>query len=192
MAGAASAVGGGAKVHVDVRHDAAQALHAAIKQGAAATTDRLGSDTLKLVSSKATLAAPHGASVLGGGSKLVALTTGKSADTITASPSRLTADTFSGGAAKSAVLRLGADTVSASKDLFVFKSDHASGSHVIQSFKEGTDKLVLSGYGKAEIAEALHSQKVVGGSLTLKLSDKTTITISDHTHKLSASDFIIK
>jgi hypothetical protein len=191
MAGAASAVGGGAKVHVGVTHDAAKALHAAIKQGSVATTDRLGSDTLKLVSSKA-LASPHGASVLGGGSKLVALTTVKSADTITAATSRLSADTISAASAKSAVLRLGADTVSANKDLFVFKSDHTSGSHVIQSFKEGTDKLVLSGYGKAEIAEALHSQKVVGGSLTLKLSDKTTITISDHTHKLSASDFIIK
>jgi hypothetical protein len=192
MAVGASAAGGGAKVHVDVQHDAAKALQAAVKQGTAATTDRLGSDTLKLVSSKAAPASPHGASMMGGGSKMVALGTRASADTITAGHSRLTADTFSGGAAKSAVHRLGADTVSAHKDLFVFKSDHASGSHIIQSFKEGTDKLVLSGYGKAEIADALHSQKVVGGSLTLKLSDKTTITISDHTHKLSASDFIIK
>jgi hypothetical protein len=168
MAANATVHGGVGKVHLAAGHDAVKALQSAIK--------------------KVSL---HGnASTMGGG-KLSNTGIMKGSETVSAGHSRISADTFSGGAARAA-FHVGADTISARKDMFVFKADHAASSHVIQSFKQGADKLVLSGYSRTELASALHSQKVVGGSLTFKLSDKTSVTISGLDHKLHSSDFIIK
>ena len=168
MAANASVHGGTGKVHLAAGHDAVKALQSAIKK----------------VSTHSSASMMGGGRLAGGGMK--------GAETISAGHVRITADTFSGGAARGAAFHVGADTISSRKDLFVFKSDHAGSSHVIQAFSHGSDKLTLAGYSKAEIAAALHSQKVVGGSLTLKLADKTTVTISGLDHKLHSSDFIIK
>ncbi len=169
MAANASVHGGVGKIHLAAGHDAVKALQKAIKS----------------------VSAHHGSASTMGGGKLSSTGIMKGSETVSAGHSRISADTFSGGAARAA-FHVGADTISSRSDLFVFKGDHAGSSHIIQAFKPGADKLVLSGYSRSEIASALHSQKVVGGSLTFKLTDKTSVTISGLDHKLHSSDFIIK
>ena len=53
----------------------------------------------------------------------------------------------------------------------------------------GQDSIDLQGYGKNEIADALKSQTVTDGSVTITLSDRTTITFAG-VASLSANDFV--
>jgi hypothetical protein len=52
----------------------------------------------------------------------------------------------------------------------------------------GRDLIDLQGYGKNEVANALKSQSVVGGTDTITLSDHTTISFAN-VSTLTASDF---
>lgn len=73
-------------------------------------------------------------------------------------------------------------------DRFVFQNGSAGGHTEIRDFTLGRDKVVLEGYGSHEIARALWHATVACGSLTLTLSDRTTITFDGVTH-LGKSSF---
>ena len=74
-------------------------------------------------------------------------------------------------------------------DRFVFTNGQAGGTDLIQNFTSGQDTIDLQGYGKNEIRNALKGQTVSGDSVTITLSDHTTITFAGVT-SLTASDFI--
>jgi Ca2+-binding RTX toxin-like protein len=92
-------------------------------------------------------------------------------------------DTFYGGT--------GAVTITAGSgtNQFVFTDGQAGGTASIQGFTSGRDQVDLQGYGKNEVANALKSQTVVGGTDTITLSDHTTISFAS-VSSLTASDFI--
>jgi Ca2+-binding RTX toxin-like protein len=75
------------------------------------------------------------------------------------------------------------------QDSFVFTKGHGGSSDLIQLFASGQDTIDLQGYGKNEISNALKSQTVTNGSVTITLSDHTTITFAG-VSSLSNSDFI--
>jgi len=75
-------------------------------------------------------------------------------------------------------------------DLFVFTNGQAGGTVLIQGFDSGQDKVDLEGYGKDAVKNALGTQKIVGNTDTITLSDHTQISFADVNH-LTASDFLI-
>nr|WP_294546923.1 calcium-binding protein [uncultured Rhodopila sp.] len=86
------------------------------------------------------------------------------------------ADTFVGGR--------GADTVSAGPgaDVYAFIKGHAGGTEFVQGiFDPSAIRISLQGYGPREVAEALASQHVTAGSVTIGLSDGTKITFQNVT-----------
>lgn len=111
------------------------------------------------------------------------------------------ADTFYGGTGAAQitggagndtfVAGTGSVTITAGlgSNLFVFTDGQAGGTELIQAFTSGRDQIDLQDYGKHEVANALKSQQVVGGSDTITLSDHTTITFAG-IGSLTASDFI--
>jgi Ca2+-binding RTX toxin-like protein len=111
------------------------------------------------------------------------------------------ADTFYGGTGAAQITGgLGNDTFVAGtgsatitsglgSNQFVFTNGQAGGTELIQGFTSGRDLVDLQDYGKNEVAKALKSQTVVGGSDTITLSDNTTITFAG-VQNLTASDFI--
>jgi Ca2+-binding RTX toxin-like protein len=105
---------------------------------------------------------------------------GTGADQITGG---LGSDTFVAGTGSATV------TAGLSSNLFVFTNGQAGGTELIQSFTSGRDQIDLQGYRKNEVAKALKSQQVVGGSDTITLSDNTKITFAGIS-SLTASDFI--
>jgi Ca2+-binding RTX toxin-like protein len=94
------------------------------------------------------------------------------------------ADTFVGGK--------GADTISAGPgaDVYAFIKGHAGGSELVQGIFDPSDiRISLQGYGPREVAEALASQHVSAGSVTIGLSDGTRITFQNVT-ALHTSNFV--
>jgi Ca2+-binding RTX toxin-like protein len=94
------------------------------------------------------------------------------------------ADTFIAGT--------GADTVSAGpgKDVYAFIKGHAGGAELVQGIIDPTAiRINLQGYGTTAVADALASQQVTAGSLTIGLSDGTKITFQNVT-ALHQSNFI--
>ena len=73
-------------------------------------------------------------------------------------------------------------------DLFVFTNGQSGGTDLIQNFMSGQDTINLQGYGKNEVADALKSQTVTAGSVTITLSDSTKITFAN-VGSLTAKDF---
>jgi len=73
-------------------------------------------------------------------------------------------------------------------DLFVFTNGQSGGTDLIQNFMSGQDTINLQGYGKNEVADALKSQTVAAGSVTITLSDSTKITFAN-VGSLTAKDF---
>ncbi|HEY0185468.1 MAG TPA: calcium-binding protein [Rhodopila sp.] len=94
------------------------------------------------------------------------------------------ADTFVGGSG-SATIQAGF-----SGNVFEFINHQAGGTDLIQGiFDPASIKIDLVGYGKGAIDNALHSQTVQGGSVTIGLTDGTKITFQDVT-KLDRSNFV--
>jgi hypothetical protein len=62
-------------------------------------------------------------------------------------------------------------------DVFRFVNTQAGGSDLILNF-DSSDKIQLTGYGKAAIANALASQVTVGNSTSITLADNTKVTFS--------------
>jgi Ca2+-binding RTX toxin-like protein len=92
-------------------------------------------------------------------------------------------DTFFGGTGNASI------TGGSGTNLFVFADGEAGGNASIQGFASGRDHVDLQGYGKNEVAKALKSQAVVGGTDTITLSDHTTISFAN-VSSLTVSDFI--
>ena len=80
-------------------------------------------------------------------------------------------------------------TAGSGTNLFVFTDGQAGGTASIQGFTSGSGRIDLQGYGKNEVANALKSQTVAGGTDTITLSDHTTISFAS-VNSLTASDFI--
>jgi Ca2+-binding RTX toxin-like protein len=93
------------------------------------------------------------------------------------------ADTFHGGTGNATI------TGGSGSNLFVFTDGQAGGTDLLVGFNSGKDHVDLQGYGNHEVANALKSQSLVGGSASITLSDHTTITFSGIS-RLAASDFI--
>jgi Ca2+-binding RTX toxin-like protein len=74
------------------------------------------------------------------------------------------------------------------KDIFAFIKGEAGGTDLVQNFLDG-DKIDLIGYGPHAVADALKTQKVVDGSVTITLSDHTKITFAGVT-SLTRGDFV--
>jgi Ca2+-binding RTX toxin-like protein len=91
-------------------------------------------------------------------------------------------DTFYGSAGNASI------TAGSGSNQFAFTDGQAGGTASIQGFTSGRDQIDLLGYGKNELANALKSQSVVGGSDTITLSDHTRITFAG-VGSLTASDF---
>ena len=94
------------------------------------------------------------------------------------------ADTFAGGK--------GADTVIAGTgaDVYAFIKGHAGGTELVQGiFDPAAIRISLQGYGPHEVAEALASQHVAAGSVTIDLSDGTRVTFQNVT-ELQKSNFV--
>jgi hypothetical protein len=66
-------------------------------------------------------------------------------------------------------------------DVFSFVSGQAGGQDVITDFSS-QDFVNLVGYGSGEVANALNSAVVSGGSTTVQLSDATKITFLNFTN----------
>jgi Ca2+-binding RTX toxin-like protein len=91
-------------------------------------------------------------------------------------------DTFFGGSGAATI------TGGTGNNLFVFTDGQAGGKDLIQNFVSGVDSISLSGYGPNAVADAVATQKHVGGSTTITLSDSTKITFTG-VPSLHASDF---
>jgi Ca2+-binding RTX toxin-like protein len=91
-------------------------------------------------------------------------------------------DTFYGGTGNASI------TAGSGTNLFVFTDGQAGGTASIQGFASSRDQVDLQGYGKNEVAQALKSQSVVGGTDTITLSDHTTISFAN-VSSLTVSDF---
>jgi hypothetical protein len=89
-------------------------------------------------------------------------------------------DTFAGGSGFDTM-----DAQGAKSAVFQFNASNHGGTHTIDNFKSGPDKLQLSGYDTTTV---LANAQVIGGNTVLNLSDGTTITLQGFTH-LTASDF---
>jgi Ca2+-binding RTX toxin-like protein len=92
-------------------------------------------------------------------------------------------DTFYGGTGNVSI------TGGTGNDLFVFTDGQAGGTDTIQGFVTAYDKIDLQGYGNNEVEKALKSQKVVGGTDTITLSDNTKISFVG-VGQLTATDFV--
>ena len=92
-------------------------------------------------------------------------------------------DTFMAGIGSATI------TAGSGSNLFVFTDGQAGGTASIQGFTSGIGQVDLQGYGNNEVANALKSQTVVGGTDTITLSDHTKISFADVSN-LTANDFI--
>jgi Ca2+-binding RTX toxin-like protein len=92
------------------------------------------------------------------------------------------ADTFFASTGNSTI------TGGSGPDSFVFTNGQSGGTDLIQNFTSGPDTINLQGYGKNEVADALKSQTVTAGSVTITLSDSTKITFAN-VGSLTAKDF---
>lgn len=91
-------------------------------------------------------------------------------------------DLMVGGAAADVIVGAtgsGALTGGGGRDLFTFIKGGAGGSYVISDFAAGTDGVVLSGYGKPEVATLLAGAVTAAGSTSVALSDGTRITFTN-------------
>jgi Ca2+-binding RTX toxin-like protein len=88
-----------------------------------------------------------------------------------------------GGGNDTFVAGSGAATMTAGlgSDVFQFVSGTAGGTDLIAGFTS-TDKLHLQGYGAGAIQDALGTQAVSAGSVTITLSDNTQVTLSGVDH----------
>ncbi|MDE2517036.1 MAG: hypothetical protein KGL12_13495 [Rhodospirillales bacterium] len=73
-------------------------------------------------------------------------------------------------------------------EVFLFTKGEAGGHDLVMNFTAG-DKIDLSGYGPHAVAQALASQTLKDGSVTITLGDHTKVTFSGVT-SLSASNFL--
>jgi Ca2+-binding RTX toxin-like protein len=109
------------------------------------------------------------------------LTAGSGADRLIAGTG---ADTFVAGT--------GAATVSAGpgSDVFAFIKGHAGGTELVQDIADPTAlRISLQGYGCEAAADALASQQVAAGSVTIALTDGTKVTFQN-VSALHPSNFI--
>jgi Ca2+-binding RTX toxin-like protein len=102
-------------------------------------------------------------------------------------------DQISGGFGKSTFVEgTGTATVSASPtsmNLFEFMKSVAGGSELVTSLTSASQvHILLSGFGSNEIKDALASQTTKDGSVTIKLSDNSTVTFQN-IDKLTSSNF---
>jgi Ca2+-binding RTX toxin-like protein len=92
-------------------------------------------------------------------------------------------DTFIGGSGQTTV------QAGLGKNVFQFINHAAGGTELVQGiFDPASIKIDLEGYGHNEIDQALASQTVTGGSVTIGLADGTKVTFQDVT-KLDRSNF---
>lgn len=91
-------------------------------------------------------------------------------------------DLMLGGAADDVIVGAtgsGTLTGGGGRDLFTFIKGAAGGTYVISDFVGGTDAVVLSGYGTAEVTNVLAGAATVGGSTSVALSDGTTVMFTN-------------
>jgi hypothetical protein len=124
----------------------------------------------------------NGDDLIARGSAPQALHAGVGNETLFGGPSS-GQDTFFGSAGNATI------TAGTGSNQFVFIDGQAGGTASIQAFMSGRDLVDLQGYGKSEVANALKSQSIAGGTTTITLSDHTTISFAD-VGSLTASDFI--
>jgi Ca2+-binding RTX toxin-like protein len=92
-------------------------------------------------------------------------------------------DTFVGGSGHATI------TAGLGSDVFAFINHQAGGTELVQGiFDPASIKIDLQGYGPNAIADALASQTVKHGSVTIDLSDGTKVTFQDVT-SLTRSNF---
>lgn len=174
-----------------------------------------GNDTIKALSGNDSIGAGLGSNlvILGGGNDLVDVTgcdtvrAGSGQDTVTVEKGGeavvygdfgqlsfvdygAASTVFGGGGSATLQAGSGSDVFVAGQgaDSFVFLNGAAGGNTEIQDFTLGVDKVVLQGYGPDEVAQALQNATVSCGSVTLRLSDNTTITFDGIT-RLGTSSF---
>jgi Ca2+-binding RTX toxin-like protein len=102
------------------------------------------------------------------------------------------ADILEGGSgADTFVAGSGSATISAgsSSDVFEFIKGQAGGQELVQGYLDASSiKIHLQGYAPEQVANALASQTVSNGSVTISLSDGTTVTFQNIT-ALHGSNF---
>jgi Ca2+-binding RTX toxin-like protein len=128
-----------------------------------------GRDQVVVGSGNATLSGGGGVNVFHAGSGSTSMTGGAGSK-----------DTFVGGSGFDTM-----DAQGAKSAVFQFSASNHGGTHTIDHFQSGPDKLQLSGYDTATV---LANAQVIGGNTVLSLGDGTTITLQGFTH-LTASDF---
>jgi Ca2+-binding RTX toxin-like protein len=139
-------------------------------------TGSLGATTLFGAGSGDTLTA------VGSGPAL--LVAGAGNETLTAAAAT-GADTFQGGSGQATVFA----SPTAPLSLFAFVDGAAGGSMLVNDLTSAAQvRIHLTGYGPNEAANALAGQTSGTNSVTVRLSDSTTITFADITH-LTSSNF---
>lgn len=128
-----------------------------------------GRDQVAVGSGNATLIGNGGDNVFRAGSGQTSMTGGAGSR-----------DTFVGGSGFDTM-----DAQGAKSAVFQFDSSNHGGTHTINHFQTGPDKLDLNGYDTTQV---LAGAQVVGGNTILSLGDGTTITLVGFTH-LTAADF---
>lgn len=94
------------------------------------------------------------------------------------------ADTFVGGSGQATI------QVGSSANTFEFIRGESGGKNLVQYVPDTSDiRIHLEGYAASETAKALASQTVKQGSLTISLSDGTTVTFEDISQKLGPGNF---
>jgi hypothetical protein len=165
----------------------------------------IGHDTFNLSTGNATVTDPGGATIFGGGGdlKFIGGSGGRDQVVVGSGNASLIGDggknvfhagsgnaTMRGGAGSQDTFTgaQGHDTMSApgaKSAIFSFNSTLSGGTHLINHFEAGPDKLQLLGYDTTTV---LNNATVVNGSTLLDLGDGTTIKLLGFTG-LTASDF---
>jgi Ca2+-binding RTX toxin-like protein len=127
--------------------------------------------------------------IAGSGNETLSAAFSAGNDTLTAGPGKdlliggAGADTFVGGAGQATV------QAGFGKQVFDFINHQAGGTELVQGiFDPASIAIKLDGYGADAINQALATQTVKNGSVTISLTDGTKITFQDVT-SLSKSNF---
>jgi Ca2+-binding RTX toxin-like protein len=122
-----------------------------------------GSDSISLYTGASTITGGSGQLLIFGGGGTLNFVDGSGSATVNASTGNSTLTAGSGS------------------DLFVFTKTGASPTEMINNFNAGTS-VFLNGYAASEVNNDLANAKVIGGSLTVTLSDNTQITFANLTN----------
>lgn len=93
-------------------------------------------------------------------------------------------DTLEGG--------LGNDTLIGGSGADIFEFERGDGRDIISDFQNGTDRIDLDDFSRAQLNSVISSAQQQGADVVLTLSSTTSITLENFSRaQLDASDFLI-